>query len=439
MTGLIGHAKTAGSLQRNSLWLMSTTVINSALGYGYWLLVARAYSPADVGLATGLIALMTVTSLASNLGTASALVARLPQRTSDEEWSTTLSATLLGGATLGALAALGVLAALPLLSHPLAVARHDPALAALFVTGASLWTVATVLDYAFIAQRQSRGMAARGLVFGAAKIPLVLAAPVAVGAHAGVSVVLASWVAACALSCGLMLAFAIPRVRPGARLRISGTARELRAMTRLLAGNHLITLGNVLPAYLLPVIVVSRLSTRENAFFYITWLVGGIFFMVSSSVGSSLYAEGSHTPERLRHQLAASVRLTAALLLPAMGLMILAGHPLLNAFGTDYARSGFALLLILTAAAVPDAVTNLYTAALRVQGRLTAAAALTCVMAGGALLGAWLIAPSAGLVGIGAAWLASQGAGSVWVAWDATRRARGRRRSAALAEVRVGG
>jgi O-antigen/teichoic acid export membrane protein len=429
-----------GSLGRNSLWLMSTTVINSALGYGYWLIVARRFAPASVGLAAGLIALMTITSLASNLGTASALVQRLPLRSTVQEWSTTLSASLLGGAAFAILAGLLVLLALAQLSPTLAVARHSVGLAALFLCGTAFWTVSTVLDYTFIAQRTSRAMTSRNAIFGVTKIPLVLVAPLLVGAHAGVTAIFASWVIACAISCALAIGFIVPRLRPGARLRLSGALTELRAMTRLLAGNYFITLGNVLPAYLLPIIVVSRLSATDNAFFYITWLVGGVFFMVSSAIAFSLFAEGSNEPRQLRRLTISSVRLTTTLLLPAMLFMLLAGRLILSVFGARYASSGIALLLILTAAAIPDAITNICAAVLRVEGRLAVGGMLTCGMAAIAAIGAWVVAPLDGLAGIGLAWLASQMIGSAWVLWDRvfSRRARALR-SSPIAGITISG
>lgn len=429
-----------GSLRRNSLWLMSTTIVNSALGYGYWLIIARMFTPAKVGLAAGLIALMTLTSLASNLGTASALVQRLPARRTLDEWSTTLSASLLGGAAFGVVAALIVVLGLHEISPTLSSTRQGLVVGLLFVAGSAFWTVGTVLDYAFIAVRRSRDTTSRNALFGVTKIPLVLLLPAMLGAHAAVTTILASWVLACIFSCALAVRLMIPRLRPGARLRLGGTWAELKAMTRMLAGNYFITLGNVLPAYLLPVIVVSRLSAAENAYFYITWLVGGVFFMISSSIASSLFAEGSNAPTALYRLSVSSARMTATLLAPAMLLMFLAGRFILTMFGAHYADAGIALLLILTAAAVPDGITNIYVAVLRVEGRLRVAASLTCGMALMAVLGGWALAPSYGLAGIGVVWLASQTIGSVWVAWDRVGSPHAqRRRQGFLKRVSVGG
>ncbi len=398
---------------------MSAIAIASGFGYLYWVAAARLFAASQVGVATALVSLMTVTAIVANLGTAPALVQRLPTRQGIDEWSRALSASLLGGAAFGALAGLIVLLGVPVFSHRLSIVWSDPVLALLFVGGTGIWTVSMVLDYAFIAERQSRSMSMRGALFAIIKIPLVVAPAVAFGGGGGVRAIMASWVGACAVSCAIGAFVMVPAIRPGFRLSATGIAAELRDSSRLLAGNYLITLGNTLPLYVLPVIVVSRLSATANAYFYVTWMVGGIFFMISSSIGSSLFAEGSNAPDRIGVALRSSIRLTALLLLPAMLFAFLAGRFILHAFGPAYAVHGTHLLWVLTIAAIFDAITNLYVPVLRVRHRLRAAGILTMSMALGSIIGAWILAPSMGLVGIGLVWCAGQVLGSAWVAWDA--------------------
>ncbi len=424
MLALARHAR-GSSLHRNSGWIMLTIAVTSALGYAYWLAAAHLFPAREIGLANGLVSLMTITAIVANLGTAPALVHRLPERRTVEEWSATLSASLVGGALVGVLAGALVLAALPALSPELASVRTQPLLAALFLVGTSACICSTVLDYAFIAERRGSGMSARGAVFAVVKIPLIVAPALAFGGAHGTTLIFASWVLAYGCSCVLGVVVMVPRLRPGFRLRLRGGAGELRSSGRLLAGSYLTSLGNALPIYLLPVIVVTRLSAAANAYFYITWMVGGIFFMISSAVGSSLFAEGSNAPERLAEQARASVRATALMLLPAILLVLAAGEQILALFGPAYAREGTELLWVLTLASIPDAITNLYVPVLRVRRRLRAASALTLGMAAFAIVGAWVIAPGGGLTAIGLVWLAAQTLGSAWVAFDllAARRA----------------
>src|ERR1035437_5859381 len=43
------------SLLRNSIYLMVIPLVNSALGYAYWIVAARVMSPHDVGLGAALL------------------------------------------------------------------------------------------------------------------------------------------------------------------------------------------------------------------------------------------------------------------------------------------------------------------------------------------------------------------------------------------------
>lgn len=418
----------SSSLHRNSAWIMLTIVVTSLLGYAYWLLAARLFAPAQIGLANGLVSLMTITAIVANLGTAPALVHRLPERRTVQEWSQTLSASLLAGAIIGVLAGTVVLAGLPVLSGTLASARSDPEFCVLFVIGTAACICSTVLDYAFIAERRSGGMSLRGATFGLVKLPLIALPAAALGTRHGTTVIFASWALAYATSCAVGVSVMVPRMRPGFALSTRGALGELRTGGRLLAGSWLVSLGNALPVYLLPVIVVTRLSAAANAYFYITWMAGGIFFMISSAIGSSLFAEGSNDTARLGALARSSARLTATMLAPAILLVLLAGEALLGLFGAAYARSGTHLLWVLTIASIPDAITNLYVPVLRVRGRLRAAGALTMGMAAAALAGACAVAPSGGLTAIGLVWLGAQSLGSVWVGLDVlrARRAGGR-------------
>ncbi len=397
---------------------MLSVVIASGLGYVYWVAVARLFPSAQVGLGTGLVSLMTLTAVVANLGVTTALVQRLPVRDNIRDWSTTLSGSVIGGAVLGMSSGVLVLALVPVFSHRLGVVQRDPVLALLFVAGTACCIVSIVLDFAFIAERSSRSTAIRGGIFGLIKLPLVIVPALALSDGRSATVIFASWVLGYAASCLVALAVMLPKLRPGFKIRLTGAITELRSTVRLLAGNYLTTLGNTLALYVLPIIVVTRLSATAGAYFYITWMVGGAFFMISSAIGSSLFAEGSNDPARIVTAARSSARFTALLLTPAMLFVLATGQWILDIFGRAYSQNGTHLLWVLTLASIPDAITNLYVPVLRVRDRLRAASSLTMGMAVFSIAGAWIVAPSLKLVGIGVIWLLGQTLGSVWVAWD---------------------
>src|SRR5205823_5518909 len=87
----LAHRIYTDPLVRNSIYIMGTTVATSVIGYLYWIIATHLYSAHDVGLASALISIMTLTSTLANLGIGSTLVQMLPHRESGYAWSLTLN------------------------------------------------------------------------------------------------------------------------------------------------------------------------------------------------------------------------------------------------------------------------------------------------------------------------------------------------------------
>ena len=409
------HAR-RDSLIRNSLFMMSVTIITSALGFVYWLVAARVFSAADVGLAAALVSAMTFASILSNPGLQSVLVERLPRRASGREWALTANAAYAGGSATALLAGALCVVMLPLISGEFALLGRW-SYAAAFVGGVWATTMATLLDYTWIAERATGKTLLRNLLFAAGKIPLVaLPTAVAFGAFG----VFASWSFSVAATVVIGLAV-LPRLGRGYRPEFRGIAAEWRVMAGSTGWHHGINLGNLIPTTLLPVAVAAALSATDAAYFYATWRLAGIFFMVSPAVATSLFAEGSHGDMSLRRRTQSAARTTALLLGPALVGFLALGHWALSLFGAAYAEHGFLLLLLLVLSAVPDAVVNLYSSVLRVEGRLPFAAGISLAGAVLSVVLALLLMPSVGIAGAGVGWLVARVAGALVVLWDRVR------------------
>jgi O-antigen/teichoic acid export membrane protein len=402
------------SLLRNSAFIMLTTGVSSALGYLFWVIVAREFPADQIGIAAALITAMMLIAAIAEMGTTRSLVQRLPRQPDDASWSRTLTSSAITGGVAGVLIALlAAIVILPGLSSQLEVVGSSPAHAIIFAAAVGAWGLSQIADHVFIAERQAGNMVARNLVFGVVKIPIVLAAAALIGHTA--MVIFGSWLLG--MVAGLVLAYflLLTRLSRRYRARLAGVGAELRALTSTFAGNYLINLGGLLPAFLLPIIVLTQLSATENAYFYVTWLLGGAFFTISFSVAMALFAEGSHDPGHLAEQTRSALKIITALLAPVMLVFFVAGEWILGLFGPAYADHGETLLILLTASAVPDAITNIFVARMRAVEELRIPAALNLSMAAVTICGSWLLLEPLGLPGVGVAWITAQSAGSLFV------------------------
>jgi O-antigen/teichoic acid export membrane protein len=406
-------------LVRNSGWIMATTLVNLMLGYLYWVIAARLLSHGALGLATSLVALMNVATLVFSVGLGPSLIASLPSCSGGGPWSRTLNTALLMAGGIALLASIGIVVGLPGWSNAFAPLADDRWLAALFVASSVVWTVASILDYAFVAERRADLMFARNLTFGVVKIPALPVAAALLGSSA--LSLLAGWAMSALASLALGVIVLIRRLARHYRPSTLGSRSAARALSRRLAGQHLTSVGGQLPIFVLPALVAARLGVAENAYFYIGWAAAGVFFLVSPAVAASLYTEATHDPAQLGGVVRRGVWTIAAVLGPAMLGLLVFGHAILSLFGPSYPKHAFPLLLPLAASAVPDAVTNIYISVLRVRHRLRLAAAINVGIAVTTLGLAWLLLPPLGIAGAGWAWFIAQAAGTAVVALDLYR------------------
>ena len=420
------------SLVRNSLYLMASTVVTAGLGYVFWVLAAHFFTRQEVGIGSAIISLCSTSALLTYLGSSAILIERLPASEHTSQWTTTLVRVSLitAGAT-----AVATAAAVPMLR-----AAHDyrmffsttpPILVA--VVGAATWTLVNLFGAAFIAARRAgRFLSIQSLV-SAAKLALIL--PLAASGIGAMGLV-AAWVAGAALGVGIGAAWLIPQMRLGRQpslrphrqgavtskfgLRPRWRPRHRRAHTppsgssvRHLLGQHLTSVGGAVTPLVLPILVVIRLGVTLNAYFYITWMIGAAFFMVSPSVAQAVFAEGVRAHSNLRSVVVKALRVIMVLLAPAMVVMIVGGKFVLGLFGASYAAAGYGLLILLAVSAIPDAVSNVAVVVLRVTQRLGYSTVLNLGILVMTLVGAWVLMPPLGIAGVGVAWLGAQTVGAI--------------------------
>ena len=402
------------SLTRNSVGIMGTTAVNAGLGYGYWTLAARLMPTAAVGLGSAVISAMVVLSLLVHLGAGAGLIARLPKRRRGREWLVTFTGVQLASTLITLVVAAAAVVPLAEAVKPLHALVTSPALAAAFVLGAVFWTSSDLLDYVFIAERRSNLMLVRNGVSSLAKlltlIPLALLAP-----GSGPLDLAGTWAFSGVLGTVVGLVICHRRVHPLSWTGLSGARAELVELARPSVMHHMISVGGLIPTYLLPMAVTARLGAQDNAYFYVTWMVGSAIFMISPAVSSALFAEGSHDTNGLRRTSIRSLTTTLAVIVLPAAALCLVGRLVLSVFGAQYAAAGYVLLIVLILSAFPDTVTNVAVATLRVRGMLPGAVLVNGSMAVISVAGAWFLTPRLGIIGAGEAWLGAQIVGALGV------------------------
>ena len=168
------------SLFRNAYYLIASAVISSIGGTVFWIMAARFYSPADVGLAGSLISVIVLISTFSNLGMGFGLIRFLP--TAENRANEMINSCL----TIGVLASAGIavifLAGLSLWSRELMFIRESPLYVATFILLAIVWTLVVLVEQVFVAKRAAKYTLGQRMVAAVVRLPL----PVAFAGYFGV-------------------------------------------------------------------------------------------------------------------------------------------------------------------------------------------------------------------------------------------------------------
>lgn len=398
-------------MAQNSVALILAKVATMGLGFLFWLVAARLFAPADVGLASGAVsAMMLITQLAL-FGVGSAVISLYPARKDDPSGLLDGALTIVSGAALVGAAIFLVLAATVL--QNLQVVAEQPLFAIGFALMCVLGTAGIVLDQTSTVLRRGDQVLVRGVLNGLVSLiglPLVLLLPSGQQAQAIFDVWVFGAVVMCAWA-AVQLRRTVAGYRP--RARTAGMSRELMTVG---LPNHLLTLADRAPALLLPVLITELLSPTQNAYWYAVWMMAWVVFIIPVQVGMTLFAEASHGSKPLGVLVRQGVKHALVLGVGAAVVLELAAPLALSVLGHRYADAGTAPLRILLISLVPMTFVQAYYVVGRARRRLTEATIAAAVTGVAGVTAAALAGQAYGLEGVAIAWVVVQLLAGGWAA-----------------------
>lgn len=390
------------SLYRNSIFLLLTGVINGGFSFLYWVLAARLYSQAQVGQATAIFAAVSITATCGTLGFNNSLIHYLPGA---EDRSALLSTAFTVVSVAAMAAGLGFLLLVPLIAGKLDVVRHTALYVLVFEFFVISSSLSRVLDNTFTAYRSAHYTMIRSVLLNIFELTLLV---VLVGS--GSLGIVASY--SFAFVAVALISFGVLRRQFGVELRPRIALRTVRTMASYSLVNYLTTLVSSLPAFVLPLIIISRLGPKSSAIYFVAYNVASVLFLIPLGVANAMFAEASHDEHALRQLLVRAARLTFILLLPAVVALTIFAPDILDLFGPRYSGGGASVLRILGLSGLCFAIVYPCGAILNVIRQLWL---LTLVTLCGSVivlaLPAVLISNGAGLTGAAWGWL---------IGWSAT-------------------
>lgn len=389
------------SLYTNACYLVTDVAVVSILGFAFWALVARLYSPTQVGLASATVAAVVLLARLSRLGFEYGLIRFLPGV--GERAGTLMNSCFTISGLTALIAALIFLSGLNLWSPALLYIRY-PGLFIFFIFLTVAYTLFLLVEQAFIAKRRAKFVLFKNTAAGVVKI----AAAIALASLLNTSGIFASWGLAIFVALAVALFLFLPRVQQGYKPMPAVNKEMVNDMLHFALGNYIAELLWFAPLMLFPLIVINILGAEMNAYFYIPWTIAQMLFAIPMAVSSSLFAEGSHDEHLLQPNTLKSVKLYLLILVPVVVALFALSDKLLLIFGSSYSENGAALLRVLALSAIPVGINYIGLSVMRVRkntrGVILVSASIACL----ALGSGYILMTSEGLLGIGVAWIATQ-------------------------------
>jgi O-antigen/teichoic acid export membrane protein/aminoglycoside phosphotransferase (APT) family kinase protein len=392
-------------LYRNGYALMAATGAGAALGAVYWAVAANQYSTADVGRNSALIASMTFLANLAHLNLTNGLNRFVP--TSGSRTGRLIGLAYLVGGALSIVAALVYVLGIELWSPDLTdLVRQNPLAVGAFVLATVLWVVFQLEDSVLIGLGRADWVLTETAVFGVLKIVLLVALATALPDEG----IFASWALPLLVVVVPLNVLIFRRLVPRHVADSGATTEPLRVrdLGRFVTADYFASLLWTATTSLMPLVVLAVVGPEESAYFFLSFTVAYMLYLLSRNLGMSLVTEGARAPQRLYEFALRTLAQSAKIVVPLAILVALASPLILWVLGPDYVDGASVLMPLLVLSAIPHVVITTFLSAARVQRRMRAVVVVTAAMSISVMALSIVLLLGYGLDGVGVAWLVAQ-------------------------------
>jgi O-antigen/teichoic acid export membrane protein len=369
----------------------------SVLGFGFWAICTRLYSPEQIGIATALLAGLNLVTSLSLLGFEISLIRILPTHPKKSElFNTYLTIT----GVIGLFLAVLFLVAQPFIASELSILHSQVLIGVLFVVFTLVSISSYLVESALIAYTQAKYVFYKSVIFGLLKLPLPF-----VFLFLGAFGVYSAWMVSLLAAVGYSMWVLQKRFDHRLLLRINPS--HLKGTMRYSFFNYIAAFIEGAPIMVLPLLITAVMGPTQNAYYYMTMTIANVLFMIPISAAQSLFAEGAQATADTKAKLRRAITFMSALLVPAIAATFLLGPWVLGIFGKDYADNGAMPLNIFALSAIPMAISTVCRTLLKLKFKSGLIVAVDCIGAA-VIIGFAFLFHSQQLSGIALAWLYGQ-------------------------------
>lgn len=351
------------------LYILSSNLSFAFFGAVFWFIVAKLYTPGDVGLGSALISLSSFLVFLSSIGIGPALIRFIPEEDDRENLVTSiLWFSIIFCFVISLIFIMGI--------HIFFSEMYflkEPIVGIIFIFFTLVLLIFTLFDSLYISFKQTKLVLIKNLIQGFLKVLLIFLFPFSGG----------FWIFSCnCLPAILAIIITVPaflRKAENIRFKFFISFQLIKKLFSFALVNYIGSFSLILPGIILPLFIFANFSKEYAGYFYISWMI----FMVYASfitAGMSIFLmEGSH--EGLNISLIRKVVLISFLLI-AIGLVgiFLLGDRVLLFFGQEYVKNASSVIKILFSSLPFFGINQLFLAIKNIKKDITAVAILNIII-----------------------------------------------------------
>lgn len=338
------------SLLKNSIYLMTTSLVGSVLAFFFWIIAARYYTPDDVGIGSAIFSSISLVATIGSVGLPVALFFYLPRNSDTNKIiNSCLVAGIISSIIFSSIFVLG----LKIWAPELMLILNNLKNISIFILVTVAISISTLIGAALTAGKRSSFQMVKEVIYNFIKIfPLVLFVSY------GTMGIIISICIGLLLSTmvGFILLFKVWKYSP--KLTLDPIIIDMAGFS---AGNYIANIFYNLPVLILPIMILNMVSARSAGYFYIAMMMAGLLYGISHSISNSFLVESSDK-DKFSGDINKSIKFNMVILIPGLLLFIIFGKLVLNIFNQDYAENATTTLIILAVTSIPVSIINIFCA-----------------------------------------------------------------------------
>lgn len=348
------------SLYRNSFYLMGSTGILAGVGFFFWIIAARVYSPEEIGIGGSLISLAGLLVAIATLGFPHTLIRFLPtSKRPNQKISTSLILT-------GVFSFLVSIVFWFISKYWLADIHEiiaSPLTWLIFSLALLIGTWQQIGSSINVAFQRTQWIMLESTI--ASLLKLGLAAPLVF--LGGYGIFTSNYLG---LGVAVTVSFGILAWKYKINFLAGFHKSILREVGRYSMGTYFSNLVGILPAQLLPALIVKQLGAESSAYFFLAQMMVNLLLIIPMANSQILFAQASKEDQSFRVIAIKSLKVQLVLVGLGIASYWLLGGFILQVFGKGYLTETLVTLRILSLMVIPSTISYTFVVRLRVLKRL---------------------------------------------------------------------